>query len=110
MFKEVRRPQLPLVRNFVSAVLHPLLLAMPDLTGFAPPAPAAAAVAAATPAAQGPGCTVQARLQEVCIGRTYAMGQSGRWPPPIGVRGTVDPVRDSRGLVLCCVVSKAMQQ
>ncbi|CAM9393468.1 unnamed protein product [Ectocarpus sp. 6 AP-2014] len=62
VFKEVRRPQLPLVRNLVSAVLHPSLLAMPELTGLAPPG--AAAAAAAAPAAQGSGCAAQARPQE----------------------------------------------
>ncbi|CAM9835777.1 unnamed protein product [Ectocarpus sp. 13 AM-2016] len=61
VFKEVRRPQLPLVRNFTSAVLHPSLLAMPELTGLAPPAAAAPAAAAA---AQGSGCAAQARPQE----------------------------------------------
>ncbi|CAN0388651.1 unnamed protein product, partial [Ectocarpus sp. 8 AP-2014] len=60
VFKEVRRPQLPLVQNLVSAVLHPSLLAMPELTGLAPPA----AAAAAAPAAQGSGCAAQARPQE----------------------------------------------
>lgn len=35
VFKEVRRPQLPLVRDLVSAVLHPTLLAMPELNNGA---------------------------------------------------------------------------
>ncbi|CBJ49268.1 expressed unknown protein [Ectocarpus siliculosus] len=61
VFKEVRRPQLPLVRNLVSAVLHPSLLAVPELTGLAPPA---AAAPAAAPAAQGSGCAAQARPPE----------------------------------------------
>lgn len=38
MFKEVRRPQLPLVRDLVSAVLHPTLLAMTELNGAVLPA------------------------------------------------------------------------
>lgn len=32
-FKEVRRPQLPLVRDMISAVLHPVNFAMPELNG-----------------------------------------------------------------------------
>lgn len=34
VFKEVRRPQLPLVRNLIYGVLHPVLLAMPELNGI----------------------------------------------------------------------------
>lgn len=36
VFKEVRRPQPPLVRDFVSAVLHPTLLGMPELNAVVP--------------------------------------------------------------------------
>lgn len=33
VFREVRRPQAPLVRDLVSGVLHPVLLSMPELNG-----------------------------------------------------------------------------
>lgn len=41
VFREIRRPQLPLVRDLVSGVLDPALLAMPELIGAAPAVTAA---------------------------------------------------------------------
>lgn len=49
VFKEVRRPQVSLVRDLVSAVLHPALLGMPELNADVVPADATGAAAAEGP-------------------------------------------------------------
>lgn len=36
VFKEVRRPQVSLVRDLVSAVMHPTVLGMPELNAHVP--------------------------------------------------------------------------
>lgn len=54
VFKEVRRPQVSLVRDLVSAGLHPTLLGMPELNADAPPPADAEGAAGGTAQPQPP--------------------------------------------------------